>query len=191
MFWVLEDMNMSKRLYELRHHDCKSWITMECCRISFHAKSPHTHTGEVLLYHPVLQSVLACVEVFLVTHTHTQSGLCFQCNVSGRHHVKHSVRWSYTLCPELCRRDVFVPSTGGGSRADLIVCTSKCSLQHQCAAPLHIMRKRLISALIANWLISLAQISKTETFFYPLKSFERRRKTWKMKMDSFSENGKI
>lgn len=115
----------------------------------------HTHSGEVLLYYPTPQSLLACVEVFLAAH----SGLCIQRDVSGQHHVKDSVRWSLTLRPELCRRDVFVPSTGGGSRADLIVCTSKCTLQHQCAAPLHIMRKRLISALIANRLISLAQIS--------------------------------
>lgn len=33
-----------------------------------------------------------------------------------------------------------VPGTAGGSRADLIVCTSKCSLQHLCAASLHIIR---------------------------------------------------
>lgn len=140
------------------------------------SRPTHTLNGEALLYYPILQSVLACVEVFLVTRIHTQrshrkhSGLCFQCDVSGWHHVKDAVRWSLTLRPELCRRDVFVPSTGEGSRADLIVCTSKCTLQHQCAAPLHVMRKRLISALIANRLISLAQISKTETFFYPLKS---------------------
>lgn len=125
------------------------------CRLLFHAKSPYinthtnTHSSEVLLHHPVLQRVPAWVEVFLVTHMHTH-GLCFQCEVSGRHHVKDSVRWSLMLRPELCRRDVFVPSTGGGSRADLIVCTSKCTMQHQCAAPLYIVRKRLISALVRS-----------------------------------------
>lgn len=127
----------------------------------------HTHWRDTtILSNP--PEHLACVEVFLVTH----SALCFQRDVSGRQHVKDSVRWSLTFRPELCRRDVFVPSAGGGSRADLIVCTSKCTLQHQCAAPFHIMRRRLISALIANWLISLAQISESETFifFYPLKS---------------------
>lgn len=103
--------------------------------------SPHTQSAEVLLYNPVPQSLLACVEVFLVTCTY--SAPCFQRDVSGRHHVKDSVRWSLTFRPELCRRDVFVPSAGGGSRADLIVCTSKCTLQHQCAAPFHIMRKAI------------------------------------------------
>ncbi len=147
-------MNMSKRLNELRQPGRNSCITMECAQAAFLCKvSSHTHkhtdSGEILLYNPVLQRTLAWVEVFLATRMHTH-GLCFRCRVSGRHHVKDSVRWSLTLRPELCRRDVFVPSTGGGSRADLIVCTSKCTLQHQCAAPLHIVRQRLISALIRS-----------------------------------------
>lgn len=155
---------MSKRLNELRQHGRSSCITMECVQASLSSRvalHTHTHTcrDEVQLYYPVLQSMFACVEVFLVTHTHTHSVLCLQRGVSGQHHVKDSVRWSLTLRQELCRRDVFVPSSGGGSRADLIVCTSKCTLQHQCASPLHIMRKRLISALTANRLISLARVS--------------------------------
>lgn len=93
-----------------------------------------------------------CGSIFSMSHTHTRTHtrthavVCFQRDVSGQHHVKDSVRWSLTFGPELCRRDAFVPSAGGGSRADLIVCTSECSLQHQCAAPLHVMRKRLIAA---------------------------------------------
>lgn len=53
---------------------------------------------------------------------------------------------------------LFVPSAGGGSRADLIVCTSKCTLHYQRAASLRVTKKATYLA-IANWLISLAQIS--------------------------------
>lgn len=138
---------MSKRLNELMQHGHNSCITMECvCKLFFSCvvpppPPPHTQSAEVLLYNPVPQSLLACVEVFLVTCTY--SAPCFQRDVSGRHHVKDSVRWSLTFRPELYRRDAFVPSAGGGSRADLIVCTSKCTLQHQCTAPFHIMRKAI------------------------------------------------
>lgn len=155
-------MNMSKRVNELRQHDRNSCITMGCVQasLSCNAASPthintHTHIHRwdtTILSYPLEH--LACVEVFLVT----RSTLCFQRNVSGQQHVKDSVRWASTLCPELCRKDVFVPSAGGGSRADLIVCTSKCTLHYQRAASLRVTKKATYLA-IANWLISLAQIS--------------------------------
>lgn len=55
--------------------------------------------------------------VFLAAHTvvhtrtQTQRGPGFQRDVSGRRHVKDAVRWSLTLGPERCRRDVFVPGS--------------------------------------------------------------------------------
>lgn len=66
---------MSKTLNELRQHGRNSCITMECVAASLSCKvASHTHilTSELLLYYPILQSVLACVEVFLVTRMHTQ-----------------------------------------------------------------------------------------------------------------------
>lgn len=152
-------MNTSKRLNELRQHSRNSCITIKCVQAPLSCKvTSHTHTHRVIsttiLFSPPKHACM-CASIFRNRHAHTV--VFFLSKVSGQHHVEDSVRWSLMLRSELCR--MFLPSTRGGSRADLIVCTSKCTLQHPCAASVHIMRRRLISALIANKLISLAQIS--------------------------------
>lgn len=132
---------MSKRLNELRQHSRNSCITIKCVQASLSCKvTSQTHTDTVvsttILFSPPKRACM-CASIFRNRHAHTVVFL--QHDVSGQHHVKDSVRWSLTLRPELGR--MFSPSTGGGSRADLIVCTSKCTLRHPCAASLHIMRR--------------------------------------------------
>jgi len=94
---------------------------------------------------------LACMRGSIFSDMHSQRS-----DVSGRHHVRDSVRWSLMLLPppEPCRRDVFVRGTGGegwGVGRGGHVLTSLCAWV---SALCRIMRKRLIS--IANRLISLA-----------------------------------
>lgn len=80
------------------------------------------------------------------------------------------------------------PQRREGSRADLIVRTSKCILQLQSTASLHVTRRQRIAVLAANWLIFPgANIPDGNVFS---SSLERQKSRWKMKMDS-SESGRI
>lgn len=125
------------------------------CRLLFHAKSPQikhtcTHTQWWGTTTPSGPPEGACMSGSIFSNTQAHTWAVFPMRSVRTASCERFSQMVLNASPRALQKGCVCTQHRRGSRADLIVCTSKCTLQHHRAAPLYIVRKRLISALIRS-----------------------------------------